>query len=153
MKRVKTFLINLCVYSVLILALFCVISGFENIATPSIPVSRVYLIFLYSALIAGANFILEIKRLGSLIGNAIHFLSLLLAFVMIFIFAGSESDNNISKVLVSIFLFTILYLGLRALGWLVSKWSKKLEGNHDKKQGETYRPSFSDNDKPSGDAK
>ena len=125
MKHIYKFILEACGLSVLITSIFFVFEGIASPEiTPALPISRYFLILLFGFIIVGANFLFSIKNLHKLAALAIHYLTIFVAFLTVFVgFAGMTAK----KFFIYAVIFTILYAIIFAVVVCVKKLTTKAD--------------------------
>ena len=125
MKHIYKFILEACGLSVLITSIFFVFEGIASPEiTPALPISRYFLILLFGFIIVGANFLFGIKNLHKLAALAIHYLTIFVAFLTVFVgFAGMTAK----KFFIYAVIFTILYAIIFAVVVCVRKLTTKAD--------------------------
>ena len=125
MKHIYKFILESCGLSVFITSIFFVFEGIASPEiTPALPISRYFLILLFSFIVVGANLLFSIEKLNKLATLAIHYLAIFVAFLTVFVgFAGMTAK----KFFIYAVIFTILYAIIFAAVICVKKLTTKAE--------------------------
>ena len=145
MKRIEKYLLNSCALTVLVLSLiyiFAIISSPE--ITPAVQIGRYFTILLFSFLTVGASYLFSVPKIPKLLVFAIHYLVVLIAFMLIFI---DLKEITAPKAFISVAIFTIFYtllfaivIGIKKLCSRLDKLIKKKTREAPKK--EAYKPRY-----------
>lgn len=129
MKRVENLVLKGCAYTVLITVLFFLFTLLTDFTEAAMTIGTFMLIFLFGVLISLANLLLELLPLRTVLKVMIHYATLLVTFVVVFIINGRIALGRASAVFSAIVLFTFLY----AFFFLVAYFIKKSIGAADKR--------------------
>ena len=109
MKKIENLVMSACALTVLILTIFYLFATATGYSTPLIDFGTFALILLFGVIISVANLILGIESLKLVIRILIHYLSLLVAFTVIFAANGNLGGGNVGAVTAAIIVFSFLY--------------------------------------------
>lgn len=143
-----------CGYTVLILTLFYLFAAISQFTSQSIPPEKFALILLFGFVISVAELMYERINIKKVYRCLIHYAVLLLAFCLIFIFAGNISLQRPAAVFLSIVIFTVLYFFIYAIVYLVRRTinatddslESKVKSSKTNNKG-SYRSLYGDSDK------
>lgn len=125
MKHIYKFILESCGLSVLITSIFFVFEGIASPEiTPALPISRYFLILLFGFIVVGANLLFGIKSLNKLVALAIHYLTIFVAFLAVFV---GFADMSAKKFFIYAIIFTILYAIIFATVIGVKKLTSKAD--------------------------
>ena len=151
MEKAKKIILSATAYTVLILVLFYIYALVGNLTQPAVKFGTFLIILVFGFVISLANIIFEIKRLNHLIKLLIHYLALLLAFIVIFVIAGNLTISGPASVLSAIIIFTVLYAVIYALSYGVRSAlrsvSKSTAKSNTKAKKSTYKPLYGEDTK------
>jgi len=138
MKKIESILLVGCAYTVAIVALFFGFAAISKFAEVRIGVGQFFLILLFGQVISVAGYILKNSSWHIFIRYALHYLSLFLAFCIIFIVNGNISANGGGAIFSALFIFTFFYAIVFLLVFVIKKsiagLDKKLPTKDNKKQ-------------------
>lgn len=109
MKKIENIIKSACVLTVLILTAFYLFAIATGYSTPLIDFGTFVLILMFGIIISAANLILGISSLKLAVRIAIHYLTLLVAFTVIFAVNGNLGGGNVGAVTAAIIVFSFLY--------------------------------------------
>ena len=149
MKRIQSILLAGCAYTVAIVAIFFGFAAISKFTEVRIGVGQFFLILLFGQIISVAGYILKNAKWHFFIRYALHYLTLFLAFCIVFIINGNIKSSGAGAIFSAAIIFTFFY----ALGLLIvfffGKTFKAVENklpakSNDKKQKtkSTYTPKF-----------
>ena len=142
MKRLQSIFLNGCAYTVLISVLILAITTLMS-ETGNLGISFTrYLIFIVCGFaVALANLIFEMRAVPFYARSLLHYVALLVAFLIIFTTDGVLSMNRISDFFVAIIIFTILYIVVFVITYFTKKAFIKLESKAQKGVDRSKQPS------------
>ena len=109
MKKIESLVMSACALTVLILTIFYLFAMATGYSTPLIDFGTFALILTFGIIISVANLILRIESLKLAARILIHYLSLLVAFTVIFAVNGNLGGGNVGAITAAIIVFTFLY--------------------------------------------
>ena len=144
---VRKILLSTCVNCTLISVFFyfiaAIVNKVESIMNETAVTFRQFLlILLFSLLVALANRLLSVRKLQIVLRVAIHYATLLAAFLVVFVAAGKLKISGAASVFLAIAIFTVFYAAFFAAGYfLIRLFGEKPD---DKKETEqpVYRSRF-----------
>ena len=153
MKKLEGLIKSASCLTVLVLSLFYIFAVITGFAAPYIDFGMFALIFLFSLVIAVANLILGIKKYKLPLRIFIHYITLLIAFIFVFIFAGKLSAGGPEAILISVIIFTLLYAviftisyftikAVRAADERIDKSRVRSNAEQAKKKNSNYKPRY-----------
>ncbi len=152
MKKIKNLFLNGCAYSVLITILFYCFALIFDFSDAKMGIWQFLLIFLFGLIISGADFILKYAPWHILIRYSLHYLTLFLAFSVIFIINGNIAENGGSAILSSAVIFTFFYLIILTLILVIRHSFESMENKlvtHSKKSIDNKTDTHSNKSKKS----
>ena len=145
MKHIYKFILEGCGLSVLITSIFFVFEGIASPEiTPALPLGRYFLILFFGFIVVGANLLFGIEKLHRLAAVAIHYTTIFVAFLIVFV---GFADMTAKKLFIYTVIFTILYAIVSAVVIGVKKITSKADDRisakvlASKKQSE-YKPRY-----------
>jgi len=125
-----------CLYFTICTAAYALITWIVNVDAERVMLdaSRVLLFFLFSLLLAFAGGILHISKLNVALRRILHYLITLFAFFTCFMLPISPTTGNM---LVGFALFTLLYLAIWLIRYLVGSRYRRLS-----EQEQSYQSQF-----------
>ncbi len=150
MKKYESIFLSGCAYAVMIVALFFGFTAISNFTDARIGAGQFFIILLFGQIISIAGYILKNSSWNVTLKYALHYLTLFLAFTIIFIFNGKISAKGGAAIFSAAIIFTFLYVITFLIIWTVKKSiyavEKKIpqnEKNKDtKKTNNSYTPRF-----------
>ena len=144
---IRKILTSTCVVCTVISVFFyfiaAVVNETESLFDESAVTFRQFLlILLFSFLIALANRLLSVSRLHILLRVAIHYVTLLAAFLVVFIRAGKLKIEGSSAVFLSIMVFTVLYVAFFLIAYFTLRFLGALPEAKKKEEKTEYRSRF-----------
>ncbi len=137
MKRLENLILKSCSFTVLIVIIFFLFTFVTNFTEAAINIGTFMLIFLFGAIVATANIILDIRALKFIYRLSIHYVSLLIAFLVVFVFAGKISTGGSSAIFSAVVIFTFLYTVVFLISYFIKRSitsaDKKIDKRHPKK--------------------
>ena len=153
MKRFEKFILKSCAYAVLILTLFFLFTLATSFTEAAIKIGTFMLILLFGVVISTADLIFCIESVSKALRLLIHYGSLLLTFIVVFVFSGNISSSGGGAVISAIFIFTVLYAILFLIIYLIKKSVGKADQKLDKrvpkkvKEVSSYKSLYGKNEK------
>ncbi len=132
MKRLENLLLKACGFTIAILTLFYLFPALSKAANESISFSTFALIFGFGLLISIATMIFEIKSINLALRILIHYLTLMVAFCVVFISTGNISADSSAKVFTAVIIFTVFYAFFFGLTVGIKKLVKYIDEKTDK---------------------
>ena len=129
MKKVESILLYGCAYSVAIMALFFAFASISGFSEVKLGVSQYFLILLFGQLISVAGFILKNASWHIFVRYALHYLTLFLAFCVIFIVNGNIKASGGGAILSAGVIFTFFYAVILLLVFLAKKSINGIDKN------------------------
>ncbi len=125
MRVFKKFVLNACLYSVLILTLFYIFAAISEMSDSVIGIGKYFTIIGFGAVISASILIFETK-LKTVLKYIINYGVLLCAFCVIFLSSASGSGNAAARTFAAVVLFTIFYSLVLLFRYLFRViWAKK----------------------------
>lgn len=157
MKKIESLFFTGCAYAVAILALFFGFAAISKFSDVRIGFGQFFIILLFGQIIAIAGYILKNATWHAFIRYPLHYLTLFLAFCVIFIVNGNVKAGGGRAIFSAAIIFTFFY----ALAFLIifavkksissiekrtphsaSNQNPKNTKTHDKKKNSGYTPRF-----------
>lgn len=129
MKKLHNLLLTACTYTVIVLTLFYLFAAATDFADAGIELPMFAMIFGFCALISVAGLILEIEKIKKPLRILIHYVTLFVAFLVIFVISGNISKKGPAAVFSAVVIFTFLY----AVIFLICAFAKRALGAADKR--------------------
>ncbi len=124
MRLIKKFLLNACLYTVLILTLFYLFALISDMSESVISISKYFTILAFGAIISASVLIFETK-ISAFYKYLINYGALLAAFCTLFLSSESGSNNVVARVFAAVVIFTIVYaLVLLFRYFFIALWTK-----------------------------
>ena len=150
MKRLESIILSGCAYTVAIVALFFGFTAISNFAEARIGAGQFFLILLFGQIIAVAGYILKNAYWHVFIRYALHYLTLFLAFCVIFIVNGNIKSSGGGAILSAAVIFTffyaivllLIYAIKKSLSTVEKKLPKKEPQKQKKEKNTNYTPRF-----------
>ena len=147
MNKIKQFIQNSCVYTVIISFLFLLFARIVQVDNAKFGISQFLIMILFGALIALANLILGYEKLHIILRIAIHYSFIFAAFLVVFIINGNLIIKGASSVFIAIVVYTIFYALFSVMAYFIKKGYTVIERKHPEKKKETkkdeaYTPKF-----------
>ncbi len=147
MKGIRDYIYRTCSYTVLITLIFYTFIAVGGGAVgDSMPIEKYIYILFFSAIIAFADFIFIIKTLTKPIKILIHFVALLICFLLVFGVFTSVIPFGGTGIAISVAIFVIFYAVICAIVILLRKFVYKLDEQIKKApkttKKEEYTPKF-----------
>ena len=133
MKKLESLLFHTTAYTVLILLMFYIFGVASDFTDAYISFPTFMTILGFGALISLASMIFSIKKIHMALRTLIHFVVLLIAFCVIFISAGNISSGGQGAIFIAIAIFTVFYLSIFAISFIIISTVRKADANIDKK--------------------
>lgn len=125
MKAFKKFLMNACLYTVIILTLFYLFAAMSELSASVIGVTKYFTILAFGALISASVLVFD-TRINKAYKYLINYAVLLSAFCVIFLGTSSGVGNFVARAFASVVIFTLLYALVFLFKYLFSVlWQKK----------------------------
>ena len=128
MKKIESFFLSACAYTVAIIAIFLLFTSATKFSA-ELTAGRFFIILLFGHIITAAGYILRNKAWHALIRYPLHYLILFLAFSVIFIVNGNIKSEGGSAIFSAAIIFTFFY----ALAFLIAFAVKKSTSSIEKK--------------------
>lgn len=150
MKKYESIFLSGCAYAVMIVALFFGFTAISNFTDARIGAGQFFIILLFGQIISIAGYILKNASWSVTLRYAIHYLTLFLAFTIIFIFIGKINAKGGAAIFSAAIIFTFLYIVTFLIVFAVKKSlsavEKKIPQNeknkNNKKTNNSYTPRF-----------
>lgn len=144
---IQKILVSTCVVSTLISVFFyflaAVVNEVESLMNETAVTFRQFLlILLFSLLVALANRLLSVRSLHAVLRVAIHYATLLAAFLVVFVAAGKLHISGASSVFLAVTVFTVLYAVFFVAGCFLSRLFRDKPDEKKKAENDAYRPRF-----------
>ena len=151
MKHLRSIFTGGCVFATVITLIFSIVASIVwksegQGGRVSILVSQYLLILLFSFIISAANHLFFLRRFGLAVRLLIHYATLLVSFIVVFVAAGNLHINTPAAAFIAVFIFSVLYAVmmaivlsfLRAVGFL----DRTFGYAHKVRDAERYRKRF-----------
>ncbi len=148
MRRFERMLLCGTGYTVLILTLFYIFAAIARFEEMSIGVGRFFIILAFGMLIALAELIYGLLTLKRVFKCLIHYSLLLLAFIIVFMLGEFITVNGPASVFVGITVFTLFYLLIFGIVYLVRRTVGAADNKLDKKIAQKKSAKPKENEKP-----
>ena len=125
MRQISSFISKSCIYTVLFLTVFFLFAAAFN-ASALLPASSYFLFLAFGALTALVDYAVTMIRSNAAIRFFAHYFGLLAIFCCVMLITQNDSFKD-SGIIVSIFVFSILYFGIRGLSILIKRVLAKNE--------------------------
>lgn len=147
MKNIEKFLYHAAAYTVAISFLFFIFARIAGIDELSVSFGRYMLIFAFSLIISGSEFIFSLNKIPSALKYVIHYAVLCIGFFFVFLSVQSSSGSSEftpATVFAGIVLFSFLYFLILLAVFLVKKVKSKAKAKEEPKQknSKVYTPKF-----------
>ena len=150
MKKFESVVLSGCAYAVTIVALFFGFAAISNFTEARMGAGQFFIILLFGQIISVAGYILKNASWHIALRYALHYLTLFLAFTVIFIFNGKIKANGGAAIFSAAIIFTFLYIVTflvifavkKSLTAVEKKLPKKATDNNNKKSNTSYTPRF-----------
>ena len=150
MKKFESVVLAGCAYAVTIVALFFAFAAISNFTEARMGAGQFFIILLFGQIISVAGYILKNANWHIALRYTLHYLTLFLAFAVIFIFNGKINANGGAAIFSAAVIFTFLYvvtfliiLAVRkSLTAVEKKFPNKAADNNSKKSNNSYTPRF-----------
>ena len=144
---VRKILVSTCVICTVISVVFYFIAAIVNeveslFNETAVTFRQFLLILLFSFLVALANRLLSVPRLHIALRIAIHYATLLAAFLVVFIRAGNLKISGASTVFLSIMIFTVLYLAFFLASYFTLRFLGALPKRKEEEKPAAYQSRF-----------
>ncbi len=150
MKKLESIFLAGCAYASAIVALFFGFAAISKFTEARIGAGQFFLILLFGQIISIAGYILKNASWHIFIRHALHYLTLFLAFCIIFIVNGNIKASGGGAILSAAVIFSFFYVLAFFLIYVIKKSfsavEKKLPKNepkkHEKQKNNNYTPRF-----------
>ena len=149
MKKVESIFLAGCAYAVAIVSLFFAFAAISRLTEVKIGVGQFFLILLFGQIISVAGYILKNVHWHLFIRYALHYLTLFLAFCVVFILNGNIKENGGSAIFSAAVIFTFFYVLVFFLVFVIKKSISSVENKipakanaKKQKQNNNYTPRF-----------
>ncbi|MBP5427755.1 MAG: DUF3021 family protein [Clostridia bacterium] len=144
---VRKILVSTCVICTVISVVFyfiaAIVNEVESIFNETAVTFRQFLlILLFSFLVALANRLLSVPRLHIALRIAIHYVTLLAAFLVVFIRAGNLKISGAASVFLAIMIFTVLYIAFFLATYFTLRFLGALPGRKKEENPAAYQSRF-----------
>ena len=144
---IRKILVSTCVVATLISVFFYFLAAIVNkveslMDETAITFRQFLLILLFSLLVALANRLLSVKSLHAVLRVAIHYATLLAAFLVVFVAAGKLKISGPASVFLAVMIFTVLYAVFFVAGYFLSRLFRDAPDEKKKTDDAAYRPRF-----------
>lgn len=144
---IRKILVSTCVVATLISVFFYFLAAIVNeveslMDETAVTFRQFLLILLFSLLVALANRLLSVRSLHAALRVAIHYATLLAAFLVVFVAAGKLRISGPSSVFLSVMIFTVLYAVFFVAGYFLSRLFRDDPDEKKKADDAAYRPRF-----------
>ena len=156
MKKIQSLLLQGAAYTVFILALFYLFASSTGYVNAAITFPTYALILCFGMIVSFVGLVFKSESLKLPIKFAIHFATLFLAFLIIFVISGNIKAQDDSVIFSSVVIFAFFYIisctmvyaakkATAAVGKKLDAKLKKKEAEKQKKKG-TYKPIYAKED-------
>ncbi|HBJ18871.1 MAG TPA: hypothetical protein DDY70_03910 [Clostridiales bacterium] len=148
MRRVFRLIETGSLYTVLITSVFMLFSALSGLSNPAITAGRFFIILGFGMLLSVAGLLFEAKNLPYFVKIILHYVTALVAFVLLFVVIGNLAARGVATVFAVSVFFTALYFLLFFLIRLLRRFLDRHPEKSDKKTGtegkaeEEYSPHF-----------
>lgn len=144
---IRKILVSTCVVATLISVFFYFLAAIVNeveslMDETAVTFRQFLLILLFSLLVALANRLLSVKKIPIVARVAIHYATLLAAFLVVFVAAGKLKISGPSSVFLAVMIFTVLYAVFFVAGYFLSRLFREKPDEKEKAENSAYRPRF-----------
>jgi hypothetical protein len=109
MKTIEKFVLKACSYAVLIVTLFFLFTLITDFTEAALRIGTFMLILLFGFIISIADLIFRTDRINMALRLLIHYASLLVTFIVVFVVFGNIAGGGGGAVISAVFIFTALY--------------------------------------------
>ena len=147
MSNKEKFIYHSATYTVVISILFFLFARIMKIDELSISFLRYFTIFAFSLVLSGSEFIFSINKLSGVFKHIIHYVTLCIAFFVIFLTVQNSSGEyqfRISTIFAAVIIFSVFYLVITILYLFVFKArkNKPIATTKKEKKDTSYKPRF-----------
>ena len=121
MKTLKNILLSGCTYAVVIISLFFAFAAISDFTEAKLSAGRFFLMLFFGHVVACAGYILRTASWHAVIRYPLHYVTLFLAFYIIFILALSTEKRNGAAMLIAVVIYTFFYILIMILEFLLKK--------------------------------
>ncbi len=148
--KIIKFIKNTCTYTVMMITVLYIFSLIMQFQDSGINLAKFALVLLFGTIIAAADFIFKLKKIGKPLQVLLHYCVLLFSFIAVFTWSGMLGKT--SNAFISFFVFTFFYFLVLGLAELVKYSAKKTKNTDKRSQKEaspaqkksTYKSRFND---------
>jgi len=128
LKTLERLVLEGCAFAILISLLFFAVGAIAGTSdTLSMPFTQYLVILLFGFVIAIVNSVFKVEKLHIAIRFAIHFITLLVAFLVVFA-NGAIKLDSVADFFVALVVFAIFYLVIALIALLIKKTLGGLDG-------------------------
>lgn len=128
MNRLRKFISDACVCTVLISLLFLSVAKAAKLADPSLSFGHYWLILSFGVLVSAANYFIFSLKIKRPLRVLLHYLLLLFLFCIVFVTSGKiASGTSVPAVLSAALIFTCLYAVIFLIWFGISRLLAALE--------------------------
>ena len=149
MKKIESIFLTGCAYAVAIVALFFGFAAISRLTEVKIGVGQFFLILIFGQIISVAGYILKNTHWNLFIRYALHYLTLFLAFCIVFIVNGNIKASGAGAIFSAAVIFTFFYILVFFLVFVVKKSVSSVEkklpakaNSKKQKHNNNYTPRF-----------
>ena len=132
MKKIKTYALNACAYTVVLLFIFFFFVATSGSASLALTLTSFLSIFAIGCIISLSRLVFGIQRLSYPLRAAIHFLALLASLFALLFTTGYLNGKTPSSYIVLVFIYAIVYAVVWVISYFSKKWAKALFAREDK---------------------
>jgi len=157
MKKIQTLLLKASAYTVLILALFYLFASSTGYVNAAITFPTYALILGFGTIISIVGLVFESDKFKTPVKFVMHFATLFLAFLIIFVISGNISTQGegaiFSAIVIFAFFYIIVCLLVYATRRILSVADRKIDEKNKKKEAEKqkkktpYKPIYAKEDR------
>lgn len=146
MKKYESIFLSGCAYAITIVALFFGFAAISNFTEARMGTGQFFIILLFGQIISAVGFVLKNSTWHVALRYSLHYLTLLVAFTVIFIFNGKIKANGGAAIFSATLIFTFLYVVTFLVVYAVKKSATSIEKKSQKKDiGKKSNKTSSDN--------
>ncbi len=121
MKTTKNILLAGCAYAVVIISIFFAFAAISDFTEAKLNAGRFFLMLFFGQVVACAGYILRTANWHAAIRYPLHYITLFLAFYIIFILALNSEKRNGAAMLIAVVIYTFFYILIMLLEFLLKK--------------------------------
>ncbi len=136
MKKIKNILVNACVYTVVLLAVFFLFIAIDSGANSAITLSSFASIFCIGCIVSLSNLLFAIKKLRYPLRVTVHFFALLASLFALLMATGFLAGKTASSYIVLVFAYAIVYAIVFATCHIIRRGTMAMSKRHPEKKNE-----------------